>query len=121
MTACSTVDALRARIFGEELPMPAASSEELNEAYRTIKEELRSKFKVGAWVVHFTKVNGESAVMECTLDAKLIPPWEDSDSETAGQRVEKDMVLPVYALDRGGWRSFRVPNVNLIYKKPEAL
>lgn len=86
----------------------------------TKKQELRTKLWSGAWFVEFTKVDGTNAVMECTLDPKLIP--ERATSTTAGAaRPEKPDLLHVYALDREGWRSFRVLNVLNIVPKPDAL
>jgi hypothetical protein len=82
-----------------------------------LKEDYRSKLEHGVWVVEFNKVDGTPAIMEATLDPKLLPPAKDGTKA----RPEQEHLLHVYAVDREGWRSFTVANVKSFYKKPEAL
>lgn len=82
-----------------------------------LKEAYKAKLEHGAWVVEFTKVDGSHAIMECTLDPRLLPP-KPAD---LANRTEKPDLLHVYSLDRAGWRSFKVENVKSIYPKPECL
>ena len=85
------------------------------------KEAVRSLLKVGTWTVEFTKVSGEKAIMECTLDPRLLPPSETDPAVIKPTRAEVPHLLHVYALDRQGWRSFVVANVTKLYKQPEVL
>lgn len=78
------------------------------------KSELASQLKLGTWVVEFTKVDGSQAIMECTLDPKLLPETEQKESV----RQDIPSTLRVYSVDRQGWRSFRVDNVIKFYRVP---
>jgi hypothetical protein len=62
--------------------------------------------------VTFTKVNGETRVMPCTLKADVIPtlPAEVA-SKSVVKRHENQNVVSVWCLDKKEWRSFRVDNV----------
>jgi hypothetical protein len=62
--------------------------------------------------VTFTKVNGETRVMPCTLKADVIPtPPADVASKSVVKRHENQNVVSVWCLDKKEWRSFRVDNV----------
>ena len=119
----STIDALKNMMDGRPAvpPSPKPVKQDLSEAdlarASAAKAGLRSKLFVGAWIVEFTKVDGIPAIMECTLDPKLIPET----APTAGAaRPEKPDLLHVYAIDRdpAGWRSFKVLNVTKVYQRP---
>lgn len=97
-------------------PLPGGG-ENLLEA--SVKEDLRSRLKVGTWMVEFTKVDGTQSVMECTLDPRYLPPGESQDAGT--RSADNPTVLRVYAVDREGWRSFKVLNVTKFYRRPENL
>jgi hypothetical protein len=56
--------------------------------------------------VTFTKVNGETRVMPCTLKEDVIPKQEPK-----GAKKPNDAVVSVWCLDKKEWRSFRVDNV----------
>jgi hypothetical protein len=64
--------------------------------------------KLGPAKVKFTKSDGSTRVMNCTLKEDLIPQLEKKTD-----RVKKlnEAVLPVYDLDAKGWRSFRLDSV----------
>jgi hypothetical protein len=57
--------------------------------------------------VTFTKVNGETRTMPCTLDAKRLPPAPVKESKKA----PNPDTLSVWCVDKNEWRSFRVMNV----------
>ena len=62
--------------------------------------------------VTFTKVNGETRVMPCTLKEDIIPkPPADVASKSNIKRHENLNVVSVWCLDKKEWRSFRVDNV----------
>ena len=123
----STIDALKNLMDGRPAVEPVAKpakpvKQELIEADAVragiYKEDLRSKLRVGAWIVEFTKVDGTPAIMECTLDPKLLPDMLPS--TTMSGRPETVDLLHVFAIDRDppGWRSFKVLNVTKVYQRP---
>ena len=62
--------------------------------------------------VTFTKVNGETRVMPCTLKEDIIPkPPVNIASKSVVKRHENQNVVSVWCLDKKEWRSFRVDNV----------
>jgi hypothetical protein len=62
--------------------------------------------------VTFTKVNGETRVMPCTLKEDVVPkPPVDVASKSNVKRHENLGVVSVWCLDKKEWRSFRVDNV----------
>ena len=56
--------------------------------------------------VTFTKVNGETRVMPCTLKEDLVPKVEHK-----GTKKPNEAVVSVWCLDKKEWRSFRLDNV----------
>jgi hypothetical protein len=62
--------------------------------------------------VTFTKVNGETRVMPCTLKEDVVPkPPVDIASKSNVKRHETLGVVSVWCTDKKEWRSFRVDNV----------
>ena len=55
--------------------------------------------------ITFTKVNGEERVMDCSLQEHIIPPTDSKN------RKENEEVLPVFDINKGEWRSFRLDSV----------
>lgn len=111
MTTPSTIDLLTARLVANEPPTLTEQTD--------LREELRTRLQRGTWVVEFTKVDGTPSVMECTLDQRLIP--SDAAPSQSGDATPNQSILRVYALDREGWRSFKVLNVKRFYQKPDNL
>jgi hypothetical protein len=56
--------------------------------------------------VTFTKVNGETRVMPCTLKEDIVPKVEHK-----GTKKPNESVVSVWCTDKNEWRSFRVDNV----------
>lgn len=71
------------------------------------RDELKTTLLGGVCDVRFTKVDGTIREMRCTLKSDLVPATESSDKE----RKVNESVLPVWDLDKEGWRSFRVDSV----------
>jgi hypothetical protein len=59
--------------------------------------------------VTFTKINGESRTMPCTLKEDLLPVRVVK--EGVEPKKQKEDVLSVFCTDKKEWRSFRVENV----------
>jgi hypothetical protein len=70
---------------------------------------LREILVKGVHEVTFTKVDGETRVMPCTLNTDRLP--ESYVREAKAQRELKNETLSVFCTDKSGWRSFRVMNV----------
>ena len=85
----------------------SASSEE--ERLAAIAAMLRE----GVCEVTFTKLDGETRVMPCTLDTSRMPEKSIAESKTV-QRSFKPLTLSVWCTDQNGWRSFRVSNVTKV-------
>ena len=64
--------------------------------------------------VTFTKVNGEERVMDCTLQAKLIPnaPTQNGELIVEGKTTSNN--IAVWDVNANGWRSFRVASVKTV-------
>ena len=58
--------------------------------------------------VTFTKVNGEERVMDCTLQEYMLPETVESN------RKQNEAVLPVFDINKGEWRSFRMDSISKI-------
>ena len=58
--------------------------------------------------ITFTKVNGEERVMDCTLQEHMLPPTKQSN------RKQNEEVLPVFDINKGEWRSFRMDSIKNI-------
>lgn len=70
-------------------------------------EWLRNLLSRGTYDVTFTKVNGESRTMPCTLQKDKLPPAPVRES-TREAKVDS---MSVWCIDKQEWRSFRVMNV----------
>ena len=70
--------------------------------------DIVSKLQSNQCIVKFTKVNGESRVMHCTLRPIDLP--EQTDLEEVSYKKSQDVVT-VWDLDKGAWRSFRVDSI----------
>ncbi len=77
----------------------------------TLLKDLRSNLLE----IHFTKANGETRVMRCTLQPHMLP--KSYRASLAEQKEEKTFhkenpdVLAVWDTEAAGWRSFRVDSV----------
>ena len=76
-------------------------------------EALRTLLVENECVVEFTKVNGETRSMPCTLNPHIVPPEPKVLAEGEVTKVKKENldVMNVWCLDKNEWRSFRIANV----------
>lgn len=82
-----------------------------DEAEREVMRNwVRGVLSDGTVTVTFTKVNGETRVMRCTLSESLMPPTLN----TSDQRKVNTDVCAVWDLDAQAWRSFRWDTVKRI-------
>ena len=69
------------------------------------RDTLIKNLQKKAMRVTFTKVNGEERVMDCTLQENLVPETNPDN------RKENEEVLPVFDINKGEWRSFRMDSI----------
>ena len=72
------------------------------------RDTLIKNLQKKAMRITFTKVNGEERVMDCSLQEHMIPQTEESN------RKKNEEVLPVFDINKGEWRSFRLDSVTNI-------
>ena len=72
------------------------------------RDTLIKNLQKKAMRITFTKVNGEERVMDCSLQEHMIPQTEESN------RKKNEEVLPVWDINKGEWRSFRLDSVTNI-------
>ena len=77
------------------------------------KQTIKDALYTGKTVVAFTKANGETREMICTLRPDLIPEQPVSES-TKAPRKENPNVQAVWDLEKQAWRSFRFDSVQFI-------
>lgn len=68
-------------------------------------EFIRHSMSMGAVTITFTKANGQSRVMQCTLAKYLLPEITNPSTHSG------DETMIVYDLVSEGWRSFRFDRV----------
>lgn len=72
---------------------------------------LQNLLKQGTYQITFTKLDGSTRVMPCTLKSELLPDRLISESETRKPRSLNVETISAFATDIQEWRSFRVMNV----------
>jgi hypothetical protein len=96
---------------------------ELDTVLEIKRRDLSEMLHNGVCEVTFTKVNGETRTMPCTLSEAIIPPAPvhvtNTDNPIDFPQVKKEKkvnpeVMSVWCLDKKEWRSFRVMNVTSI-------
>lgn len=71
------------------------------------QESLKEMLRANVLFVEFTKVNGETRKMECTLKPELLPHSE----ATKTSRPAPTSSLSVFDTNQNAWRSFRWDSV----------
>tara|TARA_B100000029_G_scaffold211455_1_gene209319 strand:- start:25 stop:288 length:264 start_codon:yes stop_codon:yes gene_type:complete len=71
------------------------------------REILVEGLKKNVMRVTFTKVNGDTRVMRCTLHDSVLPEQPISGIK----KKENQDTLSVWDLDNDGWRSFRLDSI----------
>lgn len=105
-----------------------------------LREQLLAHLLCSKVEVHFTKTDGTQATMLCTLNKSYIPEFERSKLKaaqtqipmslgqllleqdplatvnrgTTPQKPEDPNLIKIWAVDRAGWRSFRLERVTRI-------
>jgi len=83
------------------------------------KDQIHDLVAAEPQIVSFTKVDGSTRHMTCTLDIALMPDTVVTKLLEKSEKPVKapnDKVLAVYDIKAAGWRSFRVESVFEIKK-----
>jgi hypothetical protein len=80
--------------------------------YNVNYQDALSELKQSICEVTFTKVNGDTRVMTCTLQKDMIPQATKKDplTETKVREINENFIS-VWDINAKGWRGFRVANV----------
>ena len=63
--------------------------------------------------ITFTKVDGTTRVMKCTLN-KSLTEYTSPVSKAFKERAQNEEVIPVWDVENSAWRSFRLANVTKV-------
>lgn len=74
------------------------------------KEEIVSMLQAGICEITFTKVNGETRKMPCTLKGELLPTVSVKELREEKTRKVNTDNLSVWCTDKNAWRSFKLEN-----------
>lgn len=74
------------------------------------KEKTVKKLHEGICKVVFTKANGDTRIMHCTLNESMLPEQVDLEEAVQKKKPNPD-VLAVWDVENSGWRSFRWDSV----------
>jgi hypothetical protein len=72
------------------------------------KQEYKEALSTDIYNVTFTKADGTTREMLCTLKEEFLP---EVNPDTASSRKENDDVVNVWDVEKDGWRSFRIDSV----------
>jgi len=75
---------------------------------------LKSHLVMGPIEVVFTKKDGTTRKMNCTLKEELIPAEKKVVSKSEDKRNVTMETLAVWDLDNNGWRSFRLDSITSV-------
>jgi hypothetical protein len=75
------------------------------------RDIIKSMLSEGVYKITFTKVNGETREMPCTLNADMLPSQTVTEDKEKTERKINTENLSVWCTDKNGWRSFKLANV----------
>lgn len=78
------------------------------------REQIQEELSKNVCEVVFTKTDGTERVMKCTLMPELLPEKPATASKSEERRLGHLGVLPVFDLEKDGWRSFRINSVKSV-------
>lgn len=76
------------------------------------REGIRNILRNSVIDIHFTKKDGSTRVMKCTLNEEFIPKREGEVTENT--RKANPDVCPVWDMENQAWRSFRWDSITKI-------
>lgn len=75
------------------------------------RDQLKTRLKDVIATVVFQKKDGTLRQLRCTLKDSYLPTLEESTSKT---RKDNPDVLPVWDIENGEWRSFRIDSIKSV-------
>jgi len=75
------------------------------------RDQLKTRLKDVIATVVFQKKDGTLRQLRCTLKDSYLPTLEESASKT---RKESSDILPVWDIENGEWRSFRIDSIKSV-------
>ena len=78
-----------------------------------IREEIKELLLKNVVAVTFTKANGDTRILNCTLQPTIVPPAVVKETSTVARPVNEE-ILAVWDVDNAGWRSFRIDTVTSV-------
>jgi hypothetical protein len=78
------------------------------------KENITDMLRESVCEVTFTKINGETRTMPCTLKSDIVPPTGVKEVREERTRKSNSDNLSVWCTDKNEWRSFKIANVTRV-------
>ena len=97
-----------------EVKDPEAQAEMLK--FLQTKPKVVESLRSAICTVEFTKKDGTSRLMECTLDQQYLPAQEVVTESTVSKKPRKplpDNLIRVYDIDVAGWRTINLDTINV--------
>jgi hypothetical protein len=82
-----------------------------DEGFNMSRDQLKNRLKDVIATVTFKKKDGSLREMRCTLKELHLPSF---DLDTVKTRKDNLDVLPVWDIDNGEWRSFRIDSIKTV-------
>tara|TARA_B110001454_G_C12695602_1_gene424239 strand:- start:654 stop:956 length:303 start_codon:yes stop_codon:yes gene_type:complete len=77
------------------------------------RDQMIETLQAGLMEITFTKTNGEERVMKCSLHKSFTASLTEAVKKTNERAINED-VIPVWDIEKGGWRSFRVDSITSV-------
>ena len=77
------------------------------------RQELIEKLTADILCIGFKKKDGTDRYMKCTLNSEYVPLYEKKSDKT---KKLNENILPVYDLEKEGWRSISIDSIFSIEK-----
>lgn len=75
------------------------------------RDQLKTRLKDVIATVVFQKKDGTLRQMKCTLKESHLPTFEEDSKKTRKDNLD---VLPVWDIENGEWRSFRIDSIKSV-------
>lgn len=75
------------------------------------RDQLKTRLKDVIATVVFQKKDGTLRQLRCTLKESYLPTFEEDSTKT---RKDNPDVLPVWDIENGEWRSFRIDSIKSV-------
>ena len=81
---------------------------------KIFKKWLKKHLAYGPTTIVFTKKDGTERVMNCTINAELVPADPIVEGVVKKEKKVNEEVMPVYDLDAKAWKSFRWDSIKQV-------